>query len=172
VRIITFAVMAALLFVSALVFTLSLHDVDIEVAHRDTVSYWGSETAPMGSVMLTGDGGYLFDDYIPLLGYVWWFGFPANALLLVAGLAIVYVSRRPRVPGSFITPRIMAVGVAIALFGWAVAPSFTCEVYECHRWPAITFEALLLGFLLLAFAAFFPRRLSDRLRERRGSASG
>ena len=164
VRIITYTVMAGLVFVSGVVFAFGVNDFDVEVARRATVSsYTRSETAPMGSLMLAWDGDPWFKDYIPLLGYAWWYGFPGVLLLLVAGLAIVYVSRYPRVPGSYLTPTTTAAGVAIALFGVAAASSFTCE-YEwawavppdvgCQQLSEITFVPLLLGSLLLVFAGW------------------
>jgi len=167
VRIAIVGVMATVIFVSALVLTMRVwEDFDLAIVGRDAVMWTDSETAPTGAVMLSHDGEDWMKDYIPLLGYVWWFGPLGFVLFLAVGLAIVYISRRPRLPGSYLTPTAAAVGVAIALFGVAAAPTFVCVTYDwavpvdgCHSQTWFQFVPLLLGFLLLGFAALVPRSL-------------
>ena len=167
VRITTLAVMATAIFFSALVLTTQVwNDFDLAIVGRDTVSWTDSEAAPLGAVMLSLDGEEWMKDYIPLLGYLWWFGPLGFMLFLAAGLAIVYVSRHPRLAGSYLTPTTAAVGVAIALFGVAAVPAFPCVMYEwavgldgCTLWPLVGLWPLILGFLLLGFALLYPTSL-------------
>jgi hypothetical protein len=165
IRIVTFAVMGAVVFARALVLTTQVwNEFDVAIVGRDTVSWTDSESfdAPIGAVMLSNGGEEWMTDYIPLLGYVWWVGPLGFALLLAAGLGIVYYSRHPLVPGSYLAPTTAAVGVAIALFGVASAPTFVCVMYDdwagCYlHW--FNFVPLILGSLLLGFAVLFPHSL-------------
>jgi hypothetical protein len=180
-RIITFAVMAAVIFVSAMaLWGRMASDLELAIAGLEVVGWEDADLAPMGAVVLSGDVDEKVQDYIPLLGFVWLSSLvPVGlGLFLAAGLAIVYYSRRPPVPGSYLTPRALAVGVAVALLGVAAWPVFSCAMYE---WTHVgqplqpfgeppvasvgcyglgdSLGPLFLGCLLLVLAALFPRSL-------------
>ena len=167
VRIVTFAVLAAVVFMSALVLSAKLlYDLDLAVAGSPfyrwltpwpgdvSVPWENEDLAPLGSVMLGGDGDNALGDYIPLLGFAWWFGPFGVIPFLAGGLAIVSYSRRPRVPGSYLTGRMLAVGAALVLFGMAAALPLGCMMiwtFSCST-PEGGFLFLALGGLLLGFA--------------------
>jgi hypothetical protein len=166
VRIATFAAMATVLFVSAMVFAAQpLNDLDLAIAGRDAPAWMGSGAVPRGAIMMSHDGvdatKYGAAGYIPWVGYLWWFGPLGLALFFAVGLAIAYYSRRPRVPGSYLTLRTVAVGLAIALFGIAAWLPFSCVMYiewaGCFK-PEYGFAPLILGCYVLGFA-LLPRSL-------------
>jgi len=173
VRIVTFAVMAAVVFGTAMLLMLKLADLDLAVAGSpfypsltpwpgDVRGPWEDENlAPLGSVLLSGDGGYQMVDYIPLLGFAWWFGPLTVVPILAGGLAIVYYSRHPRVPGSYLTGRMWAAGAGLVLFGMAAYFPYACLL----EWdgPCTSPEGglllLAIGGLWLGFALFQRRWL-------------
>jgi hypothetical protein len=172
VRIITFAVMAAVVFCTALVVTLKLWDADLAIATGDPVpgvffpwigdvhGPWdGEDQAPLGSVMVGLDDENAMNYYIPLVGFAWWFGPVSLALILAAGLAIVYYSRHPRVPGSYLTGRMWAAGAALVLFGMPAALPYTGRVsaFQFDQVAGLLFVAV--GALFLGFALFQRRWL-------------
>jgi len=103
-------------------------------------------------------------DYIPLLGFAWWFGPLTVVPIFAGGLAIVYYSRSPRVAGSYLTGRMLAAGAALVLFGIAAAYPFGCGmnwVGGCSSAEVGLFGLLVLaiGSLWLGFALFQRRWL-------------
>jgi hypothetical protein len=166
VRIMTFAAMGAVLFVSAMVFAAQpLNDFDLAIAGRDAPAWMGSGAVPRGAIMMSHDGvdatKFGAAGYIPWVGYLWWFGPLGLALFFVVGLAIAYLSRIPFEPRAYLTPRTAAVGVSIALFGMAAWPPFSCVMYiewaGCFK-PEYGFAPLILGCYVLGFA-LLPRSL-------------
>jgi len=172
VRIATFAAMAAVVFGTALTVTLKLWDADLAIATGDPVPgvffpwvgdvrgpWEGADRAPLGSVMVGGDAGDAMNAYIPLVGFVWWFGPVSLALILAAGLAIVYYSRHPRVPGSYLTGRMWAAGAALVLFGMPAALPYTGRVSALQFDQVAGLLFVAVGALFLGFALFQRRWL-------------
>jgi hypothetical protein len=126
--------------------------------------------------------------YIPLLGYVWWFGPLGPALLIAAGLAIAFYAGRRLRPWTVVVVAVIAVAVMLAVVTWRLGtlqlddmagwggcplPPETCQL---TTWSQAALVGLFLGGMVggtFAIAALLGRRTArDPVRERRGPTTG
>jgi hypothetical protein len=136
VRMATLAVMAVVAFGTAMALALKLNDADLTIAKGDPLpgvvfpwvgdvrGQWDGGQGPLGSMMVGPDAGDAMNGYIPLLGFVWWFGPVSLAVFLAVGfvLARYYYSQYSLGP-------LLAGGAVVALLGALAAIPFARAIH-------------------------------------------